>query len=305
MKTQKNNQIAQKATDLILEAIDNGQGLNWLKPWNPAGYMNIKTGARYSGFNQFFCHIYSVVKGYNTPFFITQKAAMKMAKESGEFWEFDNPKQTMSIAVPMKVKDKKKSKERGEDVFFIYFKSVNVYNIEQIKGWEEKFAAELAEYGQQVNEPIADAETFCFNYIKNENIRYITNQTRACYFPDIDTVSMPSIHSFINSANFYKALLHEFVHTTEIEKRLNRVNRKEDKSKATYAREEITAEIASLSLASQLGLTDFDMERNTNEYLANWGRVIRNNPDLIFQAAKNAAKAEKYIKKAAMETVTA
>ena len=81
---------------------------------------------------------------------------------------------------------------------------------------------------------------------------------RACYTPATDTINMPNADAFVDTPDatatqsFYSTLLHEHVHWTGHESRLDRLKSK-GKFTSDYAYEELIAELGSVILAVQLG----------------------------------------------------
>lgn len=308
MKAEHIEKLAQQMTDNILKAIEDGKGAAWLKPWNESYFGNILSGYSYKGFNPFLCQIYNMAHGYTSPHFITLNACFKQAKASGEKWNIDDTKRylTISLAKPFKKEVEKPNGEKEEKTFFTY-RLYNVYNIEQIEGWEEKFADKLSEAENNRKEPIESAQNFCENYLSAENIPVSYGGSRAFYRPMSDDIGMPKLTQFVSSEEFYSTFLHEIAHSSGAENRLNRFKKTDSVifGDTTYSVEELVAEMTATILMSELGIATGRSIQNSEEYLANWGRKFKENPEMILKSAMAAAKAANYIKKSAMQPVAA
>lgn len=304
MKAEHITKLAQQMTDNVLKAIEDGKGAAWLKPWNERYFGNILSGYSYKGFNPFLCQIYNMAHGYSSPHFITLNAAFKMAKQKGEIWNIDDTKRylTISLAKPFKKEVVNSKGEKEEKTFFTY-RLYNVYNIEQIEGWKEKFADKITEAESTPKEPIAPAQDFCDTYLNAENISVHYGGSRAFYRPMSDQIGMPDLQQFVSTEEFYSTFLHEIAHSTGNENRLNRFKPTDSVmfGDDTYSVEELVAELTATYLMSDLNIATGRSIQNSEEYLANWGRKFKENPELIFKAAMAAAKASTYLKKIVAE----
>ena len=64
---------------------------------------------------------------------------------------------------------------------------------------------------------------------------------------------------------------------------------------ASYAAEELRAEIGSVMLCSILGIEPADQNAQHAAYIKSWIKVLRDNPKEIFKAANDAEKAVQWI----------
>lgn len=124
-------------------------------------------------------------------------------------------------------------------------------------------------------------------------IRYDGNG-RNYYSPSSDEIHLTERAAFKSDEFFYNTALHEMAHSTGHNSRLNRPGGTFG-SKA-YAREELVAEIASVLIAAELGLTQSDrVIENSAEYVRSWAKDIRENPQTLIDAVIDASKATDYI----------
>jgi len=120
----------------------------------------------------------------------------------------------------------------------------------------------------------------------------------AAFYPIDDYIEMPSKGAFIkddSTQDYYATLLHEFVHWSGHESRLNR--KFGDKFKdPNYAFEELVAEIGSSFLCSRFGLTK-QVRVSSLTYLNSWLRALDNTQKikLLSNAATLANRASNYI----------
>lgn len=115
----------------------------------------------------------------------------------------------------------------------------------------------------------------------------------AFYSPSTDSITLPERGQFANASDYYDTALHELGHWTGHESRLNR-----DLSgrfgTPDYAKEELRAEIASMMLASEIGLP-----HNTQQhaaYVASWIKILKEDPAEIIRASADAQKITDFVK---------
>src|ERR1700732_2943127 len=65
----------QEVTDAVIKALEEGT-LIWRCSWNQVGFpKNVTTDLYYRGWNIFWLNFHTMIKGYQTPFYITYKQA--------------------------------------------------------------------------------------------------------------------------------------------------------------------------------------------------------------------------------------
>ena len=109
-----------------------------------------------------------------------------------------------------------------------------------------------------------------------------------------DTVYMPSFRKCERADRYDSTLAHERIHWTGHPKRTPRAFPKATFSPATYAREELVAELGAAFLCADLGL-NLTPRPDHADYIGNWLQVLRNDKRAIFQAAALAQKATDYL----------
>lgn len=108
----------------------------------------------------------------------------------------------------------------------------------------------------------------------------------AYYVPAKDYIQMPPFEKFRDGESFYATLLHEGAHATSAGHRLNRNLAGRFGSEA-YAMEEMIAEWASAMACATLGLSA-EARPDHAAYIADWLKVLRNDPRAVFTAAARA-----------------
>ena len=109
--------------------------------------------------------------------------------------------------------------------------------------------------------------------------------------PQKDEIVLPTRDLFIDQEAFATTLIHEMVHSTGHESRLNRsmMNRF---GTPEYALEELRAELGSFFMGCDLGIEGSqELLDSHTEYLESWIQVLQNDPNELFRACSDAQKA--------------
>ena len=259
----------------------------WRKMWNPALGMdrNLDSGAVYRGSNVFM----TAIQGFESPFWVTFKQAEKLGgsikrDENGKtppytpilFWKWPTPEE----------------KEAGRMPFCRFSR---LYNVEQTDGLEEKAARKLDEFEGPTLEPIAAAQAIVDGWHGCPPIA--EGGGRACYNPEGDRISMPTLAAFSSGGgaaeDFYHTLFHEMGHATGHRTRLNRdgVANPVRFQSHDYSEEELVAEMSAGMLAGFAGINTEAIKANSAAYLDHWLKVLRRDPLWLGKAGGQAQKA--------------
>ncbi len=122
---------------------------------------------------------------------------------------------------------------------------------------------------------------------------------KAFYSRTSDAIHMPGRGQFADAISYYHVGLHELAHWSGHPGRMNREGGNPFGS-PEYAREELRAEIASLLMGEETGI-GHEPGRNAAAYVANWVKVLQEQPLEIFRAAAEAEKIRAYITERAEE----
>jgi antirestriction protein ArdC len=166
-----------------------------------------------------------------------------------------------------------------------------VFNVDQTEGIE---FPEVASLIKSEHERIEACEQVVANMPNPP--RLITNGSQAFYTPVSDTVVVPSLQSFNQAESYYSTLFHELAHSTGHQTRLNRreLTDTDGFGKATYAKEELTAEMTAAFLCAITGIQQSTIV-NSAAYIQNWLKALRNDKTLVIKAAAQAQRSSDYI----------
>jgi antirestriction protein ArdC len=278
--------IYQRATDLIVKAIEEGAG-TYKMPWRTSGgfpYSPINAASKkpYRGVNVLVLWAIAQEKGYQSGRWATYKQWQELGAQvrKGEkstsivFWKFFD-RQTSE-------EETEEPKSRGVPIA----KDYAVFNADQVDGYtppEEKSASRA--------ERIERAEQF-FTCL---GIKVKDGGNQAFYSPKTDSIHMPPIEAFKEPLFYYSVLSHETTHWTGAEQRLNRDMSGRFGSES-YAFEELIAELGSAFLCCSLGLPT-DPRKDHAPYISSWLKVLRSDKKAIFTAAAKAQQAVDWIEK--------
>jgi len=110
---------------------------------------------------------------------------------------------------------------------------------------------------------------------------------------------MPEAASFNSLDEYYATTLHELVHWSGNESRLDRsFENSKTWGDEAYAAEELVAELGSAFLSAQCGIKG---KLQHAEYLNNWVKVLKQDDKAIFRAASKAREAAEFINELALE----
>jgi antirestriction protein ArdC len=187
---------------------------------------------------------------------------------------------------PLKVDDRDFP---GTEITIPMLKTYTVFNAEQVDGLPEKFYPEKSGDAQH-NEPrLEEADA----YIKATGAEIRHGGDRAFFSPGGDFIQSPDFDAFFSAEEYYATNLHELIHWSGGEKRLDRDLTTSFGTK-DYAREELTAEIGAAFLAGALNIST-EVREDHAQYLASWLKVLKEDKRAIFKAAALAQKAVDFL----------
>jgi len=287
----------------IIKALEDGT-VPWIKPWkgselNDIAPINLTTNKAYNGINFVNLAVVAMNKGYSDPRWLTfnQAKSIGATVKKGEkaslvkFYKFTELKEVLDEDGKTLLDDKGKPlkeeiKLENPKVIYHY-----VFNAMQCENVPELIKDETKEATREFN-AIKAAENILQN--SNADIRHIKGN-RAYYSLTGDYIVLPTKEQFLDAGEeigYYSTALHELGHWTGHESRLNR-DMEGSFGTASYAKEELRAEIASFMMCSKLGL-DFDPEQHY-AYIGSWVKILKEEPKEILKASRDAAKITNYI----------
>ena len=264
--------LYQEVTNRIMEQLENGI-IPWEKPWISAGNaVSHATGKPYSLLNQMLLGR----PGEYITFKQCQQEGGKVRKGEKSsmvvFWKW--------------IEEKDPDTEEVKQIPFLrYF---NVFHIDQCEGLTAKHTQELP------NTVAADrtAEAIIAGYIHSSGVR-LNHEAgdQAFYRPSADSITLPLLAQFKETAEYYSTAFHEMLHSTGHKTRLDRLEKTAFFGSEAYSKEELIAEIGAATLVNHAGLETSRNFRNSAAYVQNWLRVLKNDKRFIVSAAGKAEKA--------------
>jgi len=263
--------IYQDVTNQIVQAIENGPEA-WARCWKSTMPANGITGRAYNGINVLLLWLAVDRGGYASSDWMTYRQA---AGAGGQVKKGEKG----TTVVFYKKRTITEKDESGEEVKkdVPVLKAFTVFNREQVEGLPEVEAVEV--------DRIEEAEAI----VKGSGAMFTHGEP--AYIPAKEMISMPETGAFETVENFYATTFHELTHWTGSKKRLGRdlSGRFGD---ASYAAEELIAEIGSAFLCAKAGIQG---ELRHAGYVQSWLKVLKNDKRAIFNAASHASKAAEYL----------
>jgi antirestriction protein ArdC len=271
--------VYQIVTDRIVAALEGGV-IPWRKPWSAVYGLprNYATGAAYSGINAFLLHFSGPL-----PFFLTFKQALALGGNVRK-----GAKGYPVVYYNVSVRENEQTSKEEKLPFLKYY---TVFSVEDIEGIEFN----LPEVVRHAHTPIEAAEAIVSGWHERPAIEH--RHQRAYYSPSLDMVNMPARDTFTTGEGYYATLFHELTHSAGHASRLNRpdLTASEGKLSASYAREELTAEMGASFLCAAAGLDTAQTEENAVAYIQAWLERLKNDKKLVLQAASKAQRAARLI----------
>ena len=106
---------------------------------------------------------------------------------------------------------------------------------------------------------------------------------------------MPHKETFESAAGYYSTVLHELTHWTGHPTRLDRLGKLARFGDASYAMEELVAEMGAAFLTAALGIPLVADEDQSAAYISSWLKVLKNDNRAIFTASTAASAAADYV----------
>lgn len=272
--------------------------LPWQAMWLGRRPFNAVNSRDYHGINALWLSMVAEDKGYTDPRWCT----FKQAKDNGwnvkkgekgslvEFWSLYDKKQRKNISFSEADRIVAADSSREEDMRLVV-KCYTVFNAEQIKG-----IPELAKQGEVDIDAVRQQRDVL---LKNMGLGFHEGGGSAFYRPSEDSITMPPDEHFFDTYSYMSTFLHECGHATGHESRLNR-DLTGIFGTESYAKEELRAEIASAFTSQALGFGSQGQKlesamENHKAYIQSWIEAIKNQPNELFAAIKDAEKISDYL----------
>ena len=259
-------------TDRIIAQLEAGQ-IPWHKPWVASGQaISRSTGKPYSLLNQ-------LLLGQSGEY-VTFKQAQQ---EGGHIRKGE--KAQMVVFWKFIEQEDEETHEKKQVPFLRYY---SVFHLSQCEGLTAKHAPQLP------NTAHADqqAETLIADYVQRSGVTiHHQDGDKACYHPSSDSITLPHIEQFTDTAEYYSTAFHELTHSTGHASRLNHLDKTAFFGSDAYSKEELIAEIGAATLVQHVGLETPNSFTNSAAYIQSWLKALKNDKRLIVSAAGRAEKA--------------
>ena len=286
--TKLQQQLAEQFLHILEE-----EKLDWKKEWSGLSGRpyNPVSKTVYHGSNYFSLLLTSMAKGYQDPRWCTfaqikeQGWTLKAGKGQSakiEFWYPYDREQKKAISW-------QEFREAGgqiNDRYQLFSRAYSVYNGDMIVGIPKLEVTQNEIQPVELVDTISGSMGVSISYHKSD---------QAFYRPVEDRIYLPYRQQFHSEYAYASTSLHELSHATGSEHRLNRKQGGEFGTEP-YAYEELVAEISSCFLSSELpmGQTEEHLQ-NHKAYVQSWIQGIKEQPDALFRAVKDAEQAAVYL----------
>ena len=264
--------IYAEITNRIIDQMEQGT-IPWQKPWVASGScVSYATGKPYSLLNQ-------MLLGRPGEY-----ATFKQIQAAGGYVK-KGQKASMVVFWKWIEQEDEETGEKKEIPFLRYY---NVFHINQCEGLKPKHAEPLP----QTANADQKAESIICDYLRASGVKLNHEQgDRAFYRPSDDSITLPLLAQFKETAEYYSTAFHELIHSTGHAKRLNRIAATAFFGSEAYSKEELVAEIGASALVNASGLETAASFRNNAAYVQNWLQVLKNDKRFIVSASGKAEKA--------------
>ncbi len=296
------NKMRQEMIDAFLAALQEDR-IPWHRTWTAIPVSvprNAVKDTEYRGVNRFWLLHMAERNGYSDPRWCTYK----QAKDNGyqvrkgekgthvEFWSlYDRKTKTKISEAEADILRQELSPEEYAERIKPVANTYTVFNAEQIEGIPKLPEEAVKTYELDEGGLVQMRETL----LENMGVLFQEGGEKAFYRPSEDCIHLPEIRRFESEYDYMATLLHEAGHATGHEGRLHRPTSVEFGT-PSYAKEELRAEIASAFTAQALRLSQSGSHMDNHKaYIQSWIKILKNEPDELFRAIRDAEKISDYL----------
>lgn len=272
----------------------------WRKGYVKMNFTNTVSGKDYKGINRFHLMRSARKHGFSDHRWITYNQ-MKTANEANgeelyilergstatkiEFHQWITPEEAKERMERQKAKGVEDEMiVKREDGYWVH-KYYNVFNAQQFVRFPE-----LEQLSEDVKNAMLDSALE-----NSEAPIHYDQMDKNYYMPAKDEIHLVRKEYWEDKQKLYATALHEMAHSTGHSSRLNRPIENEFGTKE-YALEELKADFASTILFQTYGLEQTEeQKKNSLAYLKNWYEILKDDPNQLVYAIKDAEKAVEYI----------
>lgn len=289
MRDTPNRDLHAEITAKLIAAIEANPGKPQM-PWRRCGKPlwlpeNALTHNRYNGINVVVLWVAAEMRGFTSPVFGTYRQWQELGAQVRKGSKAE------TVVVYKEYETRPDPENPDDDGKRRLARASHVFNVADVEGYTQPDAPEPL--GPIERHAAAD----CF--IAATSARFEHGGDSAYYRPSTDHIQMPDENLFCGTdtmgrdESWFAVALHELVHWTGPAHRCNRTG---ERTKETYAFEELVAEIGSAMLCAELGISQ-DVRADHAQYVANWLTILKNDDRAIFFAAARASQAVAFLKR--------
>ena len=261
-----------------------GKSPTWIKPWRTNGENGLPQnldGRNYSGINNLVLLLTKESKGYTSDRWGTFKAIKDNGGivKKGEtatpafFYKRHLFKEKSENGIAVRDEN---GKPMVNSVYLLRY--YNVFNVSQTTlKTEVDLQENLGETRYSGLSELVGCSKAVIDY----------GYDKACYSVDADRICMPALRQFKTEEDYWATLLHEMVHWTGHESRMDRFKQ------FSYPTEELIAELGASFLCAEFNV---DGNLQHSEYIHSWIKELEGDSKHIFKAAAQASQAHRMIK---------
>jgi antirestriction protein ArdC len=191
----------------------------------------------------------------------------------------------------------------------VVFRAVAVFNVAQVDGIslpderknesiiEAKTPLEaqdfvIGRYMKSMEELGLEVPEIYYTYVGE----YGSHNSSPNWSPSMDKITLPTKEQFNSPEEMFDTLMHEMAHSTGHASRLDRTDLTKDYGNSdgvARAKEELIAEISSAILGQMFGIEN--TLDNSAAYVQSWLKRLKNNPEEVIYASKEAQKVVDYM----------
>lgn len=267
--------------------------LTWEKDWKAVDVpRNGTSGHVYRGINRLNLTLVSMARGYQDSRWMTyhqiQKKGWKLRNAKGqgvkvEYW-FPYDRENKKY---MTWEEFRAAEEDFGNQYQLLASYKTVFNGDLVEG--------IPEREKEEKEPV-EVSDLVNKIQKNMGVGlYHDGIDRAYYDPGTDTVHLPRPEAFQTAYGYHATIFHELTHATGATHRLDR-DLSHGYGAPEYAFEELVAEISACFFSANLDMEPEDLHiQNHQAYVQSWAKRIKDRPESLVEAVRQAEKAAGYL----------
>lgn len=297
--------LAAKYADIFVELFDRIAG-DWTVPWAGGGshpQQNME-GTPYRGANAMLTSMTAAARGYAVPVWLTFRRAGELGcpvreGEHGipvvkyDFWyrEKAGGRKVQGLTDEQFALLPKERQDELERRCTMQWHTVfNICQTSFRDVYPDQYGQVLSLFG--ANEPRRETLDVLDRMVGTDAwlcpVR-VADVAEPSYVERFDRIDVPPKERFPDESRYYVTLLHEMIHSTGSEERLDRSGLSSTLL-GERAREELVAELGAATLGTLAGLEP-TIRRDNLQYLKAWSSAISHSPEIIYMAVADASRA--------------